>query len=197
MVSFLLAAAALLGVGAHARDVPQRPDIVPTPFTPYKAIPSSTPRTKTCFVKPSCTPGKDDSGKILAALHECNNGGTVVLDKDYTICEPLDLRFLKHVDVALTGTVRFCEDIEHWQATAFPVPFQEQSTWWLWGGEDINIYGLGEGTIHGQGQVWYDAHAANKTVKRPLLFVTDGWHGGSITGLKMRHSPNVSERLPP
>ena len=189
-------AAASLGLGAQAREVPQRPDIAPTPLQPYKAIPSSAPRTKSCFVKPSCTAGKDDSAKILAAFEECNNGGSVVLDKEYTICEPLDLRFLKNVDVFLTGTVRFCEDIEHWLPTVFQFPFQDQSTWWLWGGEDINLYGLGEGTIDGQGQVWYDAHAANSTVKRPLLFVTDGWHGGSISGLNLRQSPNVSRLSP-
>jgi galacturan 1,4-alpha-galacturonidase len=67
--------------------------------------------------------------------------------------------------VFLTGTVRFCEDIENWLPSVFPILFQDYSTWWLWGGEDINLYGLGEGTIDGQGQAWWDANAANSTVK--------------------------------
>lgn len=193
MASRLLLAVALaaLSLTTEAREVPQRPDVKPTPLQPYRAIPESAPRTKSCFVKPSCTPGNDDSAKILAAFEECNNGGTVVLDKEYTICNPLDLRFLKNIDVALTGTVKFCEDIENFQALNFHFPFQSQTTWWLWGGEDINLYGLGTGTIDGQGQIWYDSYATNKTLNRPLLFVTDGWHGGSISGLKLRQSPQV------
>ena len=187
----VLAALALSGI-AQAREVPARPDIKPSPLQPYKAIPTGSPRTKTCFVKPSCTKGRDDSAKILAAFHECNNGGTVVLDEEYTICSPLDLRFLKHVDVALTGTVKFCDDdLDAWVEKTFKFPFQEGSSWWLWGGDDINLYGLNKGTIDGNGQKWYDTVAERK-ILRPLLFVTDGWHGGSITGLKLRNSPNVS-----
>ncbi|KAL6870207.1 Exopolygalacturonase X-2 [Amphichorda felina] len=117
-------------------------------------------RHKTCFVKPKKGHGhrsQDDAGRILAAFKKCNNGGTVVLDQEYTICSPLDLRFLKHVDVALTGTVKFCDDIESWLPEAFQFPFQDGSSWWLWGGEDIHLYGAGEGTIDGNGQTWYDA----------------------------------------
>ncbi|CAG9976100.1 unnamed protein product [Clonostachys byssicola] len=186
--TFLAAAGIAISSIAQARQVPERPKIVPAPIQPFKPFPSSSPRTKSCFVKPSCTPGRDDAPKILAAIKECNNGGTVVLDKEYTICSPLDLRFLKHIDIALTGTVKFCEDIEKWVPTFFNFPFQDQGTWWLWGGEDINLYGAGTGTIDGNGQVWYDAHATSN-VQRPLLFVTDGWVGGSITGLKLRNSP--------
>ncbi|KAI9167918.1 Exopolygalacturonase X-2 [Paramyrothecium foliicola] len=191
MVSYSILAAALVALSgaSQAREVPQRPDIRPSPLQPYKPIPTGAPRTKTCFVKPSCTAGRDDSAKILAAFRECNNGGTVVLDEEYTVCTPLDLRFLKHIDVALTGTIKFCDDdIDAWVPQTFKFPFQEQSSWWLWGGEDINLFGLGEGTIDGQGQAWYDAHA-ERNILRPLLFVTDGWHGGSITGLKLRNSP--------
>lgn len=146
-----------LVAAAAARSAPERPLHEPTPLQPYKAFPTSPPRDKTCFVKPSCTEGRDDSPKILAAFEECNDGGTVVLDQEYTICTPLDLRFLKHVDVALTGTVRFCDDIEYWLPETFQFPFQNGSSWWLWGGEDIHLYGLGEGTIDGNGQAWYDA----------------------------------------
>jgi galacturan 1,4-alpha-galacturonidase len=187
----LLAGLAALSSIAQARDVPERPLIKPYPLQPYKAFPSSTPRNKSCFVKPSCTQGQDDSAKILAAFEECNDGGTVVLDEEYTVCSPLDLRFLKHIDVALTGTVNFCDDYDDWQSELFRFPFQDQGTWWLWGGEDINLYGAGTGTIDGNGQTWYDAYAEDSTLLRPLLFVTDGWHGGSITGLKLRQSPQV------
>ena len=156
--SLLLAALACLG---HAKPQHQphhnRPHYEPTPLQPSKPFPtSSPPRHKTCSVKPS-SKGHDDAPRILAAFHKCNNGGTVVLDQQYSICSPLDLRFLKHVDVALTGTVTFCDDIDAWRPHTFQFPFQDGSSWWLWGGEDIHLYGAGEGTIHGNGQAWYDA----------------------------------------
>lgn len=189
----------LLGLAAglsEGREVPQRPDIQPTPYHPYKAIPlDSTRDGRVCHVKPSCTKGRDDAAKIIKAFEECNDGGTIVLDKEYTVCTPLDLRFLKHVDVALTGKIEFCTDLEMWQANFFQFHFQDAASWWVWGGEDIHLYGLGEGIIHGNGQPWWDGHKADVTVHRPLLFITDGWHGGSITGLNMRQSPNVSASL--
>ncbi|KAL3298253.1 polygalacturonase [Colletotrichum asianum] len=61
---------------------------------------------------------------------------------------------------------------------------------WRFGGEDVNIYGLGQGTIDGLGQTWWNALISNSTVVRPLLLGTDGLKGGSITGLKMINSPN-------
>ncbi|KAL3478848.1 Exopolygalacturonase X-2 [Aspergillus californicus] len=171
--------------------VPQRPSIQPGPYHPYKAIPLDTRRNrqKVCNVKPG-RKGSDDGPRIRDALRKCNNGGTVVLDKEYTVCSPLDLRFLKHIDVALTGKVEFCPEIEFWQQNLFEFHFQDAASWWVWGGEDIHLYGSGTGEIHGNGQAWYDAYAVNGSIHRPLLFITDGWHGGSITGLKLRQSPN-------
>ncbi|KAG9249750.1 pectin lyase fold/virulence factor [Emericellopsis atlantica] len=176
-----------------------------------KPFPTLPPRENTCFVKPSSTGGRDDSGKILAAFEECNDGGTVVFDKEYNACSPLDRRFLKHGDVALTGTVEFCDDIEYWLPKTFEFPFQDGSSRWFWGGEDINLYGNGSGTIDGNGQALYDAQNVilsyvallglvrpqckkNSTRKRPLLFVTGDWDG-SITGLKMRQSSNVDSDM--
>lgn len=190
MVSHSLVAVVALALGlAQGRDFTPRPDIQPGPKQPYKAFPVSSPRTKTCFVKPSCTAGRDDSAKILKAFQDCNNGGTVVLDKEYTICEALDLRFLKNIDIALTGTVKFCDKVHEWQPKLLRFPFQDQGSWWIWGGEDINLYGAGTGVVDGNGQTWYNEYAANSSLLRPLLFATDGWHGGSMTGLKMRMSP--------
>lgn len=196
--SKLLPALLALGTAAHAaRVVPERPDIKPSPFQPYKAFPESTPRdpNKVCFVKPSCTEGGNDAPKILAAFEKCNDGGTIVLDENYTICSPLDLRFLKHVDVAITGHLKFCDDVDYWAKNTFRYQFQNASSSWVWGGKDVNIYGNGQGIIDGNGQAWYDRFASDPLVHRPHLFLTDGLHGATITGLKMRNSPNVCARL--
>lgn len=62
---------------------------------------------------------------------------------------------------------------------------------WRFGGEDVNIYGKGVGLINGNGQSWYDGLAANSSLQRPVLFVVDGLHGGSVTGLRMVNPPSV------
>jgi galacturan 1,4-alpha-galacturonidase len=77
-----------------------RPDVQCHPKTPQKPHPAPPPRRKTCYVK-SHNNGTDDSPAFLAALHECNNGGHVVLSEGvkYTIGTALDLTFLSHIDI--------------------------------------------------------------------------------------------------
>ena len=47
----------------------------------------------------------DDGPAIKAALASCNNGGTVVLDKTYTIATVLETTGLENVAIQLSGTV--------------------------------------------------------------------------------------------
>lgn len=70
------------------------------PNHPFRPLPPSQPRTKTCHVV-SNGHGKDDSKNIMKALHKCNNGGKVVFDanKVYTVGTALDMTFLKHIDL--------------------------------------------------------------------------------------------------
>ncbi|TDZ34234.1 Exopolygalacturonase X-2 [Colletotrichum spinosum] len=185
-----LVAATVLAPFASAANcsAPTRPDIKPTPYHPGRAFPESAPRNKTCAVTPLGDDG-DDAANILKAFQDCNKGGTVVLDDTYNICSPLDLTFLQSIDVAITGTVGFCDDIESWLPRTFKYAFQGSSAMWVFGGNDVNIYGNGVGTLQGNGQKWWDRFATNATLERPILFVTDGLNGGSVTGLKMVNSP--------
>ena len=47
----------------------------------------------------------DDGPAIKAALATCNNGGTVLLDKTYTIGTVLETTALSNVAIELTGTI--------------------------------------------------------------------------------------------
>ena len=47
----------------------------------------------------------DDGPAIKAALATCNNGGTVLLDKTYTIASVLETTGLNNVAIELTGTI--------------------------------------------------------------------------------------------
>jgi len=73
------------------------------PHAPFKPLPPSQARTKTCHVA-TYGDGRDDSKHILSAIKSCNNGGKVVFDADkfYTIGTALDLTFLKHVDLGMS-----------------------------------------------------------------------------------------------
>ncbi|KAF2138356.1 glycoside hydrolase family 28 protein, partial [Aplosporella prunicola CBS 121167] len=181
--AFLLLNAAA-SVAAHA----QRPNHAIAPHHPWKQLPSSPARNQTCVVEASGD-GSDDSDSALSAINKCNNGGTVVFsaDTNYTIGTALDLTFLKHIDIVIEGTVQFSNDTDYWRAHSFNQTFQNSTTFFQLGGEDVNVYG--GGTIDGNGQVWYDLYAEDIYILRPILFGTIGLKGGSISDLKLRYSP--------
>ncbi|KAF4551799.1 Exopolygalacturonase A-like protein [Elsinoe fawcettii] len=174
-----------------AATAPQRPVLHAGPKSPAKPFPVSPARqaSKVCTVQGNST---DASPSILAAAKACNNGGTVVFPagQTFVIGTPLDLTFLKSVDFAILGTIALSDNIASWKGRLFEYAFQDSRLAWRFGGEDVNIYGLGQGTIDGRGQTWWDAWHADSTLMRPHLFGTDGLRGGSISGLKMINSPN-------
>ena len=61
-----------------------------------------TATAATCEVAGGTT---DDGPAIKAALTTCNNGGTVLLDKTYTIGTVLETTSLSNVAIELTGTI--------------------------------------------------------------------------------------------
>lgn len=171
-----------------------RPQVKPWPHNTGRAQLVSPPRDRLCYVEPAGD-GDDDAPAMLGAFNECSVGGAVVLDGNYRMASALDLRFLETVDVWLSGTVSFSDDIDYWTANAFRLGCQNASAFWLWGGSDVNIYG--GGTLDGRGQRWWDVFAANPSLVRPILFVTDGMNGGTFSGVNMINSPNVRKALVP
>ncbi|KAI9933913.1 hypothetical protein MW887_004985 [Aspergillus wentii] len=155
------------------------------PLQPFKSLPQSQTRSKTCHVE-SNGDGSDDASHVLSALKECNNGGKVVFDEDkeYTIGTALDMTFLKHIDL---GKIQFTNDTDYWQKNAFQQNFQNATTFFQLGGEDVNLYG--GGILDGNGQVWYDLYAEDALILRPILVGIIGLNGGTIGPLKLRYSP--------
>ncbi|OJJ43913.1 hypothetical protein ASPZODRAFT_893358 [Penicilliopsis zonata CBS 506.65] len=157
------------------------------PFKPFQPLPSSHPRTKTCKVEANGH-GRDDSNNILKALKECNNGGKVVFDKDfYTIGTALDMTWLKHIDIEILGHVQFTNDTDYWQENGFFQTYQNATTFFELGGEDVNLYGTG--ILDGNGQAWYDLYVENELILRPVLVGVIGLNGGTIGPLNLRDSP--------
>ncbi|KAI8255712.1 Exopolygalacturonase X-1 [Colletotrichum sp. SAR 10_98] len=146
-----------------------------------------------CYVKPGCGEKRDDAPKILDAFKKCNDGGTVVFDKSYLIGSPLDLTFLKHIDVVITGSIEFNDDPYYWADNSFKFAFQNQSVFWKLGGEDINIYGdlsNDQSVIDGRGQAYWVAIQTNSSLLRPMLFSFEGVKGATMSHLRMRNPPN-------
>lgn len=149
-------------------------------------MPISTPRTKVCTVNEGS--GKDDSGALLSALKQCNNGGKVVLARGsrYTIGKALDLRFLKEIDLEIAGELTFSSDTTYWQQNAFRFDYQNAASYFMLGGTDVTVYG--GGIIDGNGGIWKKVFANNKNAIRPIPLVISGLDGGTISSLKMRNS---------
>ncbi|MCJ1309443.1 hypothetical protein MMC25_003103 [Agyrium rufum] len=166
-----------------------RPHVTPYPKCPAHHHPSSPARHKVCHVQSHNDGTTDDSPYILKALKQCNNGGHVVFNKhqEYIIGTALNLQFLKHIDIDIQGYVKFTNDTDYWQANAFKQIFQNATTFFQLGGEDVNVYG--GGTLDGNGQVWYDLYAKNIYILRPILFGTIGLKTGTISNLNLIYSP--------
>lgn len=87
----------------------------------------------------------------------------------------------------ILGTVKFTNDTDYWQKHSFKHHYQNATSFFQLGGEDVNVYG--GGTLDGNGQVWYDLYAKDKLILRPILVGIIGLKGGSIGPLKLRYSP--------
>ncbi|KAK3323513.1 hypothetical protein B0T19DRAFT_443008 [Cercophora scortea] len=72
--------------------------------------------------------------RFLTALHRCNNGGHVVFQQDttYIIGKALDLTFLKQIDNKQESAK---------SAHGFQFGFQNVTTFFKMGGEDVLMYG--------------------------------------------------------
>lgn len=193
---FLAFAVSLAAASPHKHDLPSRPKLKPAPFDAGKALPYSPPRhpKRRCFVKPGTSPSRNDAQAIRRAFENCNDGGTIILDKTYRIGSPLDLTFLRHVDVVITGEIHFDDsDVYYWAENSFKYEFQNQSVFWKWGGKDVNIYGdlSKKGSlIDGHGQAYWEEIRTNKSLLRPMLFAFDGMKGATMSNLRMRNTPN-------
>ena len=185
----------------------ERPEIKYDGHDPWQPLPQSPKRTKTCEVKTHGDMKTDDSPYIMDALQECNDGGKVVFpaEKTYVIGTAMNFQFLKHIDIgklalppqsasktlicspAIQGYIQFTNDTDYWQANSFRQVFQNATTFFQLGGEDVNVYG--GGMLDGNGQVWYDLYAEDVYTLRPILFGVVKLHGGSVADLRWRYSP--------
>ncbi|KJR88961.1 extracellular exo-polygalacturonase [Sporothrix schenckii 1099-18] len=191
---------------APCKPVSTRPTVVAHPKQPRLPIPIPPPRNKVCCVKTHGDGVTDDSTYIMSAFHACNHGGHVVFraDTTYLVGTAMDWTFLKDIDIGgsgrtitvntvanippdIQGTIQFTNDTDYWQANSFRFGFQNVTSFFKLGGENVFVYG--GGTLHGNGQVWYDLHAQDTDTLRPVLVGIDGLQNSVVADLHLRLSP--------
>lgn len=187
--ALLSAASVLAGECEPQQCISRRPVLAPSPYSPRVPFPNPPRRSKVCFVPTHGDGVTDDSEFILSTFHDCNDGGHIVFPSGQTwiIGTAMDWTFLRHVDIDIQGEILFTDNTTYWQANSFPFIFQNVTSFFKLGGDDIWIYG--GGTLNGNGQVWYDTYAADIFTLRPVLVGIDGLNNSVLANLNLRYSP--------
>lgn len=125
-----------------------------------------------CVVEPASN-GTDSAPAIIDAFNRCGHNdassrGTVVFKNDtYYIKSVMNTTGLSNVDIDHQGTLLWDTNIDYWLNNSLPVGYQNQSSAWLFGGDNISWDGHGYGTLDGNGQVWYDFVNGTNNCKFP------------------------------
>ncbi|KZO90302.1 glycoside hydrolase family 28 protein [Calocera viscosa TUFC12733] len=150
----------------------------------------------TCTVVP-VGKGGDDGPSILSAFAQCGQNGKIILDQYYSVNTVLNTTGLKNVSIELSGIVQYTPDIAYWSPNSIFLTYQNATTAWLLGGNNITLYG--GGTIDGNGQVWYDglktigstgtAGGSSTTFARPVPLTIFNSSDVLITNITYLNSP--------
>ncbi|KAK6215737.1 exo-rhamnogalacturonase b [Colletotrichum tabaci] len=112
---------------------------------------------KICIVAAGGSNTTDDAPAILDAFKKCGQHGRVVFEpKTYHISSALNVTWLDDVEIDLQGTLLWSTDIPYWLANSLDVGYQNQSTAFILGGNNVRINGHGKGTFDGNGDYWYE-----------------------------------------
>ncbi|TID06799.1 Alpha-L-rhamnosidase rgxB [Colletotrichum higginsianum] len=112
---------------------------------------------KICIVAAGGSNATDDAPAILDAFKKCGQHGRIVFEpKTYHISSALNVTWLDDVEIDLQGTLLWSTDIPYWLANSLDVGYQNQSTAFILGGNNVRINGHGKGTFDGNGDYWYE-----------------------------------------
>ncbi|KAL7908430.1 family 28 glycoside hydrolase [Trichoderma velutinum] len=123
-----------------------------------------------CYIRPNAN-GGDDAPAIMDALNNrCNSKSLVIFPGPvYNIQTNMTTLDLQDVVIYQFGRMLWSTDIDYWLSVSMPVGFQNQSTVWYFGGNNVVWDGWGVGTLDGNGQVWYDwAKSQGNLAHRPM-----------------------------
>ncbi|KAL9620689.1 MAG: hypothetical protein Q9160_004825 [Pyrenula sp. 1 TL-2023] len=103
----------------------------------------------------------DDTPSILQAFELCGTNGSVTFT-NYTfhVDQVMTTTDLLNCNVYLQGELQYSTNIPYWLSHSINVGLQNQSTAWLFGGQNVTFKGQG-GFINGNGQAWYTQNRNN------------------------------------
>lgn len=145
---------------------------------------------KICYVLPTGN-GEDDAPAIMNALNkECRTKSLVVFPgPTYTIKTNMTTDKLDDVQIEHYGHFQWSTDIDYWLSVSMPIGFQNQSTVWYFGGNNIHWDGHGIGTLDGNGQVWYDwAKNQGNLPHRPMMINWRHMSNSVVQGMRFVQS---------
>lgn len=135
------------------------------PGAPW-SLPGPQTRTKICRVN-AAEGGRDSAPNIISAFEECGKDGKIIFENTtYHIESVMTTTGLSNVEVDIQGTLLWGTNVDYWLSNSLPVGYQNQSTAWSFGGDQIHLHGNGVGTLNGNGQVWYDFNAGRSNYPR-------------------------------
>ncbi|KAJ5746979.1 uncharacterized protein N7511_008675 [Penicillium nucicola] len=111
---------------------------------------------KSCTVKSGDSNATDDAPAIVKAFKQCGQNGRVVFEPTtYYVNSAMNVSWLDNVDIDIYGTLLWSTDIVYWLNNSMDVGYQNQSTAFILGGNNVRINGYGKGILNGNGDYWY------------------------------------------
>jgi len=96
---------------------------------------------------------------------------------------------LNNVIVHLYGTLLWGTDTGYWRNNSLQLGYQNQTTAWIFGGNNITFMGHGYGTFDGNGQIWYDlAQNESNMPGRPIGFTIANTTNSVFSGIRFVQS---------
>ncbi|KAJ7718689.1 glycoside hydrolase family 28 protein [Mycena maculata] len=144
----------------------------------------------TCIVQPSGN-FTDDSPAIVEAFTLCGQGGMIeFLNETYWIEKVMNTTGLNDVQIDLRGTLLWsAANISYWLENSLPLGYQNQSSAWFLGGNNITFNGHGYGTFNGNGQIWYDyTKGVSNLAGRPHALTIWETNNSTFTGIRFLQS---------
>lgn len=144
---------------------------------------------RTCVVSPSSN-GTDDTPAILKAFDDCGHSGQIVLaNGTFHINQIMNTTGLKDCGIDIHGTMLWSTNTTYWLANSMLFGYQNQSSAWWLGGDNIHVRGFGYGTLDGNGQTWYDfAKGVSNYPRRPQAITIWKTTNSIIEGLRLVQS---------
>ncbi|KAL4925422.1 pectin lyase fold/virulence factor [Aspergillus undulatus] len=148
---------------------------------------------KTCIVPASGTNETDDAPAIISAFKRCGRGGRVVFEPTtYYVNSVMNTSWLDDVDIELHGNLLWSTDIHYWLNNSLEVGYQNQSTAWILGGNNVRLNGYGVGTLDGNGDYWYEWIQEQENTSnypgRPVALTISGLTNSVVKGVNFLRS---------